>query len=291
MEDLGDLSGFPSYQDLRAWDINDAGWIVGTATDHSYGGGQRAFLWTPQDGMRDLGTLGGKSALAVAINRHGQVVGCADVPSEVKHAYLWSAATGMRDLGTLGGQYSSATAINDAGHVGGYSSVPDGPPVHAFLWSEERGMTDLRKPLTPYCYVVALSDAGHVVARGSVLEWGHDVARYRPEAWPVVEWASDWGRYAGVPGIVLRSLAGEPASGSAVKAVAVNAAGDVVGQALTAGGEYRACLWPARSEPIDLGALPGGTMSYALGLNGRGDIVGWSTDVSRKMRAVLWRTA
>jgi probable HAF family extracellular repeat protein len=51
----------------------------------------RAFLWTEDSGMADLGTLGGTNSSAVAINAHGQVVGSSNVAGDVaSHATLWN---------------------------------------------------------------------------------------------------------------------------------------------------------------------------------------------------------
>ena len=68
--------------------------------------------------MRDLGTLGGWSSAAVAINDRGQIVGTSVTKTKngdgdpVSHAFLWQNGK-MRDLGTLGGWSSAAVAIND----------------------------------------------------------------------------------------------------------------------------------------------------------------------------------
>ena len=69
--------------------------------------------------MVDLGTLGGDTSAAYAINQQGQVVG---VSAPVKndygfHAFLWDDGT-MTDLGTFGPGNRSAEAINDHGQVG-----------------------------------------------------------------------------------------------------------------------------------------------------------------------------
>ena len=65
MRDLGTLSG-DNFS--RAYDINEAGQVVG----QSYmlpGGGSRAFITGPNGmGMRDLGTLGSNNTSAYGIN-------------------------------------------------------------------------------------------------------------------------------------------------------------------------------------------------------------------------------
>src|SRR5512133_575397 len=72
----------------------------------------------------DLGTLGGYSSWANALNEGGQVVGVSFTASGQVHAFLWKNGT-MTDLGTLGG-YSTATSINERGQVIGASTTASG---------------------------------------------------------------------------------------------------------------------------------------------------------------------
>src|SRR4051812_46187529 len=81
----------------------------------------------------DLGTLGGNSSDARALNLAGQVIGTATLPGDsARHAYLWENGV-MRDLGTLGGTASGVGGINASGQVVGYSYLPGGTDAHAFL--------------------------------------------------------------------------------------------------------------------------------------------------------------
>jgi probable HAF family extracellular repeat protein len=123
-----DLGTFGTIQSAQAHDINDAGQVVGTAHN-------RAFLW--ENGvLTDLGTLGGNSSVASAINAAGQVVGGASTaPPSTGHAVRWEngAITNLTP-----GVASSASGINDAGQIIGIFSAN----WTGFLW-DNGVITDL----------------------------------------------------------------------------------------------------------------------------------------------------
>jgi probable HAF family extracellular repeat protein len=97
-----------------------------------------------------LGTLGGKTSGAVAINAAGQIAGSSRHADRHPHAFLYSDGK-MLDLGSLGENVSSsqAFAINASGQVVGSSFLdPDPasgdarPNEHAFLYANGK-MQDL----------------------------------------------------------------------------------------------------------------------------------------------------
>ena len=68
--------------------MNAAGQVVGEST--TAGGDFHAFSWTETGGMVDLGTLGGTSSFAYAVNARGQVVGGSTTAGDAElHAALW----------------------------------------------------------------------------------------------------------------------------------------------------------------------------------------------------------
>ncbi len=81
----------------------------------------------------DLGTLGGTSSGARAINNRGQVVGYVSY-SGTSAAFLWEDGV-MKDLVTLGGNFTHAQAINNRGQIVGTSLTASGES-HAVLWTK-----------------------------------------------------------------------------------------------------------------------------------------------------------
>jgi probable HAF family extracellular repeat protein len=111
--------------------------------------------------MKDIGTLGGNSSTAQAINDNGQVVGLSiNLNGDFHHAFLYDGTT-MNDLGTLGGKYSLAAGINDNGQVVGYSYIANGD-THAFLY-DGTTMKDIGTLGGNRAYPGGINDNGQVV--------------------------------------------------------------------------------------------------------------------------------
>lgn len=164
-----DIGVLPGYAYSRANGINAAGQVVGYASLQRDSSESRAFLWSNQTGMTDIGTLGGGYAQASAINDAGYVTGWSQTrgmgPMVMNHAFIFQAPSPplrrynpMTDLGVLGGFFSSGTAINNYNHVVGYSTITaTDERVHAFLHDGNK-----------------MIDLGSLGAKGYL--WGSDVS-------------------------------------------------------------------------------------------------------------------
>jgi probable HAF family extracellular repeat protein len=140
-----DLGVLPGQVYSRANGINALGQVVGYSGLQRDGAESRAFVWTNQTGMTDIGTLGGAYAQAYAINDGGYITGASQTqgmgPVLTTHAFIYQLPTPpfrryhrMVDLGTLGGLSSYGMAINSYNHVAGYSTITNNEEyVHAFL--------------------------------------------------------------------------------------------------------------------------------------------------------------
>jgi probable HAF family extracellular repeat protein len=102
----------------EAYGVNDAGTIAGWSTDVS--GNRLACTWTAQNlQIQSLGTLGGPTSDARAINGTGHLAGVADVAAGVGHAFHWTQAAGMQDLHLGASGTSIALGMNNSDEVVG----------------------------------------------------------------------------------------------------------------------------------------------------------------------------
>ena len=93
----------------------------------------------------DLGTLGGTSSYATAVNASGQVVGYSQIAGNgLFHAFRTaenSPINGSSDLGTLVNGNSQAFSINAVGQVVGFSDIVTNTTDHAFRTSANGSIT------------------------------------------------------------------------------------------------------------------------------------------------------
>ncbi|HYG80050.1 MAG TPA: Ig-like domain repeat protein, partial [Pyrinomonadaceae bacterium] len=204
--------------------------------------------------VTQLGTLGGATSTATAVNASGRVVGYSETAAGETHAFLYDAGV-MTDLGTLpGGTFSYATSINDAGAVVGVSGTAGGQS-HAFLYSAGV-MTDLGTLGGANSFAYDINNLGQIVGESETA--GGDSHAFL---------------YSGGTMADLGTLPG----GTYSAANALNDAGQLTGYSQTGSGGEHAFLYQAGAM-TDLGTLPGDAFSTGSGIDDGGLVVGYSFD-------------
>jgi probable HAF family extracellular repeat protein len=136
----------------------------------------------------DLGTLGGQTSRAIAVNNLDHVVGTADTATGANHPFLWRDGT-MTDLNLPTDRPCVPTDVNDLDQVVGWCY--DGNSwTHAFFW-DDGVMTDLSTPGELESVAWAINNWGQAVGftnRGdgttNGLLWQRDVRRVLPLSYP-----------------------------------------------------------------------------------------------------------
>jgi probable HAF family extracellular repeat protein len=164
IRDLGTLGGSSSFSQS----VNDRGQVTGLALNGisdpfsfyyqflfclpfeicpANATQTRGFVWDEEDGMQDIGTLGGPDAFPSLINQDGQIAGFSYTDSTPQpttgfptlHPFLWEKGKGMKDLGSLGGTTTaSVNGLNERGEVVGGALLPGDVINHPFLWDGEK---------------------------------------------------------------------------------------------------------------------------------------------------------
>jgi len=205
------------------WDLNGKGQVVGLLPGRDPSIWQ-AFLYTPDKGLRTLGTLGGARSSASGISESGIVVGNAPIEGaaqeDLGHAFIYDARdpnAKLRDLNAVvdaqGWTLQAANDVNDT-FIVGYGLR--GSVKHAFRIDIASGK---------------VQDLGGIPGGGDSYAWAVDVYG------DVVGWATDSTDHnnafvysAGLGGLRLLNELVDPAQGwQLVQANSVNAHGMIVG--------------------------------------------------------------
>ena len=308
----------------EAFAVNRDGIVVGVG---SFSPG-RAFRWSAQKGMEDLGTLGGREgayreAAAYDINERGDIVGFSDdAAGSNHHAVLWAGGV-LTDLAVgceSRERCRGATAINDSGWVVGFRQVAPSygvEPPRPFIWRDGQ-ISDL-EPSGAFEEVLAINNIGHVVGRGSGnvgavwdgttvqslessldgVPFGPSIALSVNDLGQVVGWGyrgagsqTPWWGSDRVSEFLFQDgrLQELPTlGGQGAHATGISRLGEIVGGAQDSSGIYHAVLW-RELRPIALPLPPGAVSAQARDINAAGVIVGVAVLDSRlqEYQAVVW---
>lgn len=130
----------------------------------------------PTHTIVDLGTLGGRSANAWAVNDLGEVVGEGDMPTGRRHAFLWRDGEMIDltpDFGTL---QSTARDVNDFSEV-----IINTVAERAFVW-RAGDLTELRTSHSVTRSVArAINEQGEIVGSALIRPGGMQPARWNAQ--------------------------------------------------------------------------------------------------------------
>lgn len=129
------LNEFPSIASV-ANDINNAGQIVGSAAFDARLSDQ-AFIWTPQYGLRGLGTEPSYLSFADRVNEKGLVIGELYTTPGDRNGFIWSRENGLLVVGTPLADSSDANDLNNRGQVVGTLNG------RGYIWTRAGGFVDL----------------------------------------------------------------------------------------------------------------------------------------------------
>jgi probable HAF family extracellular repeat protein len=273
----------PAGAASQAQAINAGGLVAGTNLSHTdVAQISEAYIWSPDTGMRNLGSFGGQFMDVRGISDGGHVVGNAGVPRtspcpifdprcspSVRRAFRWDEQNGLVDLGTLGGGMSgvgSRAAVNASGQVVGVTQLATG---------ENRGF--LSSPGQPMVALEPLEGAGQSDA--SAINSDGVVAGMSTTPDGSTSHAVIWTPTPSAPGgMQITDLGALPDPGSASifsRAVEINDAGQVAGVS-NLNSRPHAFLWSPGTGMTDLGTLPGSESSTVVALSETGQVVGQS---------------
>lgn len=257
----------------------------------------------PAYDIRDLGLLDdGRFCRALAVNKHGHIVGEADTTEGV-HAFVWRTGE-IEDLTPGRNVYSRAQAINDHGTILGLIESAPNAGRTAWLWTGEQPIS-LQELGISGDGARAINNDDQIVGQmafaadrpPSAFLWR--LGNVTDLAGPYVdgstaEAVNDYGQVAGhMSSLKQYDQAFLWSDGELIdlgigQAYAISDQALVAGMTYGAGGKPLACVWESlirREIPL----LPGATGSLALGVNNGEEVVGAMVFPDGARTAFLWK--
>ena len=226
-------------------------------TPHNHG-----FLWTPTEGLVDLGVPDGwTDSIALAISHSGHVAGYVVNQTQSHYnvvAAAWSPQHGWIPLKKgLSGIFSFATAVNDFQQIVG-GTYTTGTTEHAFLWNPATGMQDLGTLGGDFSVAYGINQLGQVVGQSTTAS-----GAFHAFLWTAAGGMQDLGAL-------------NVGADSASIAYAISDNGLIVGASIGRHGVNLATLWVNGQIHVlkHLGTVPNST---AFAINAAGQVVGAET--------------
>jgi uncharacterized membrane protein len=270
----------------------------------------RAYLWSPIGGLHSLGILaGGTNSAAFGLNDRGTVVGIADGPvtvdgpdgpftcTDALQGFKWTQGRGMQGMGLImlggtnpceggGGEtnmFPFANAVNDSNQVVGTINWSGFTYVYGFRWTNPtNGMVVLPFPNVPLVYPLTetngINDRNQMVGavgccidlnQGHALHWHNKViSDLGTLGGPDSDFEDYCSNARGINDLdqIVGWSTTVPATADHQTAQCVFVASEVP----------HAFFWTKASGMLDLGTLPGDSMSMARAINLFGQVIGTS---------------
>lgn len=217
--------------------------------------------------------LGAGYPVATVINASGQVAYSlsTDLSSPVRALFYDGSA--IQDIGTLGSTFARVTGMNNAGQIAGVSHNIAGD-IHSFVWSRTGGMIDVGtlpganttwEPAINKHAVVTGYSTGDPLPYPKAFRWTLSSGIEDIGAFPTGDLSISYGR-------------------------AINDAGLIAGNSLTAADEHHAFAWTRATGMVDIDTL-GNRYSDPVAVGARGQVAGNFLVPGGEGRVFFWTRA